>query len=264
MSDIVKLLSFENRVALVTGGAGFIGKETLRSFLELGACVAALDLPQKCEALTELFGGSSRFLAIPADLEDTTTLQRIPETVAASFGHLDILINCAALVGTTELVGWNVEFQRQSIDTWRRALEVNLTAVFALSQAAYPFLKQYQRGSIVNIASIYGIVGPDWGLYEGLQMGNPAAYAASKGGLVQLTRWLATTLAPNVRVNCVSPGGVYRTTPEPFLSRYISRTPLKRMAHELDVVAATVFLASDMASYITGHNLIVDGGWTVW
>lgn len=264
MSELLKLLSFKNRTALVTGGAGYIGKEIVKAFLELGACVAALDLPSKCDVFTNFLGHPDAFLAIPADLERSTALAHIPEMVAQAFGRLDILVNCAAFVGTTELTGWTVDFQRQSIDTWRRAIEVNLTSTFALSQAAAPFLAMNQCGAIVNIASIYGIVGPDWGLYDGTQMGNPAAYAASKGGVVQLTRWLATTLAPNVRVNSVSPGGVYRNTCEPFLSRYIARTPMRRMANERDIVSAVVFLASDMASYITGHNLVVDGGWTVW
>ena len=107
-------------------------------------------------------------------------------------------------------------------------------------------------------------MGPDWGLYDDTAMGNPAAYAASKGGLLSLTRWLATTLAPRVRVNSVTPGGVFRDTAEPFLSRYVARTPLARMATEEDVIGAVAYLASDLSAYVTGHNLVVDGGWTAW
>ena len=116
----------------------------------------------------------------------------------------------------------------------------------------------------MNVASIYGLVGPDWRLYEGTEIGNPAAYSASKGGLLQLTRWLATTLAPDVRVNSITPGGVFRDTPEPFLSRYLSRTPLGRMATEEDFKGAIAYLASDLSAYVTGQNLVVDGGWTAW
>jgi NAD(P)-dependent dehydrogenase (short-subunit alcohol dehydrogenase family) len=108
------------------------------------------------------------------------------------------------------------------------------------------------------------MVGPDVGLYDGTQMGNPAAYAASKGGLLQLTRWLATVLAPGVRVNAISPGGVWRGQPEEFHQRYVARTPLRRMAREEDLKGAVAYLASDLSTYVTGHNLVVDGGWTVW
>ncbi|MBN1551042.1 SDR family oxidoreductase, partial [bacterium] len=125
-------------------------------------------------------------------------------------------------------------------------------------------LARSQHGSIINIGSIYGIAGPDMQLYEGTSMGNPAAYAASKGGLVQLTRWLSTVLAPNIRANAITLGGVARRQPEPFCSRYIEKTPLRRMATEEDVKGAAVFLASDMSAYVTGQNIIVDGGFTVW
>ena len=119
-------------------------------------------------------------------------------------------------------------------------------------------------GSIINMASIYGSYGPDYELYRDTTMGNPAAYAASKGGLVQLTRWLATTLAPAVRVNSISPGGVFRSQPEIFVERYKKRTPLGRMATEDDFRGAIAYLASDLAAYVTGQNLAVDGGWGVW
>ena len=115
---------------------------------------------------------------------------------------------------------------------------------------------------VVNLGSIYGSLGPDWEIYAGTSMGNPAAYAASKGGLIQLTRWLATTLGPKVRVNCVSPGGISRNQDEKFVKKYVTRTPLSRMAVEDDVVKAILFLSTTSANYITGQNLVVDGGWS--
>src|SRR5437870_1912890 len=114
------------------------------------------------------------------------------------------------------------------------------------------------------IGSIYGVVGPDLALYEGTPLGNPAAYAASKGGLLQFTRWLATSLAPRVRVNMLSPGGVERGQAEQFRTRYVAKTPLARMATEEDFKGAVAYLASDLSAYVTGQNLIVDGGWTTW
>src|SRR5262249_36596755 len=120
------------------------------------------------------------------------------------------------------------------------------------------------HGAVINVASIYGIVGPNLALYTATDLGNPAAYAASKGGLLQLTRWLATVLAPRVRVNAISLGGVRRAQPDAFVERYQRHTPVGRRAREEDVKGAVVYLASDLSAYVTGHNLVVDGGWTTW
>ena len=120
------------------------------------------------------------------------------------------------------------------------------------------------KGAIINIASIYGSYGPDWSLYEGTNMSNPSAYCASKGGLIQFTRWLATTIAPRIRVNTISPGGVFRNQQEAFVQRYEAKTPLGRMAKEDDFRGAIAYLASDLSKYVTGQNLAVDGGWGIW
>jgi NAD(P)-dependent dehydrogenase (short-subunit alcohol dehydrogenase family) len=198
------------------------------------------------------------------DLESEQSRIQLHRNVANEFDRLDILVNNAAFVGDSSLTGWGVPFEEQEIATWRRAVEVNLTACFHLSQLFAPQLRKHSVGSIINMGSIYGIVGPDMSLYNGTTMGNPAAYASSKGGLVQLTRWLATTLGPDVRVNCISPGGVYRGQADTFVERYSQRTPLKRMATEEDFRGATAYLSSDLSRYVTGHNLVVDGGWTAW
>jgi len=147
---------------------------------------------------------------------------------------LSCLVNNAAFVGSSNLQGWSSSFEEQNIATWRRAFEVNLTAAFHLSQLFAPELRSSSQGNIINVASIYGELGPDWSLYCGTDMGNPAAYSASKGGLIQLTRWLATSMAPSVRVNAISPGGIFRGQPESFVSRYVAKTPLGRMAIEDD------------------------------
>ena len=179
-----------------------------------------------------------------------------------SDGAVDILINNAAFVGSSELDGWSVPFEEQAIDAWRRAIEVNLTSVFHLSRDLAKLLSKSETGGcIINIASIYGEFGPDWSLYSGTQMSNPAAYGASKAGMIQLTKWLATTLAPSVRVNAISPGGIFRSQPPEFVYRYEQKTPLKRMATEQDICGAAIFLASSMSNYITGENIRVSGGW---
>jgi NAD(P)-dependent dehydrogenase (short-subunit alcohol dehydrogenase family) len=203
-------------------------------------------------------------VAAICDLEQEDQRARLIDRVKRELGSLDILINNAGFVGTSDLEGWVTDFERQRVDTWRRALEVNLTAAFDLSKGFASMLKESAGGSIVNIASIYGWVGPDYSLYEDTAMGNPAAYAASKGGLIQLTRWLSTTLAPTTRVNAISPGGIFRNQPDAFVKRYERRTPLGRMGDVDDFRGAIAYLASDLSRYVTGHNLAVDGGWGVW
>ena len=198
------------------------------------------------------------------NLEDDASAHAAPHAVAEALGGLDILINNAAFVGTSDLEGWVTDFAHQSTQTWRKALEVNLTAPFTLCREAAPYLAKSGHGSIVNIGSIYAVLGPDMGLYEGTAMGNPAAYGAAKAGLLQLTRWLATVLAPDVRVNSVCPGGVWRNQPEVFVERYKERTPMQRMATEEDMVGTVLYLVSDMSRYVTGQNIMVDGGWGLW
>lgn len=255
------------RVALITGAAGHLGAAIGDALAELGAAVAVLDVSaDACEAeaqrLAKVHG--SRTMALPLDLEKADSLRIVPEAVRSQLGRLDILVNNAALVGTMPLDGWAVPLAEQSLATFRRALEVNLTAAFALTQVCAPSLAASGHGSVVNVLSIYALVGPDRRLYEGTAIDSPAAYAASKGGLLQLTRWFATVLAPDIRVNAITPGGIFRDTKDPFLSRYVDRTPLKRMATEEDFKGAFAFLASGLSEYVTGQNLIVDGGWTAW
>ena len=267
MRRLRDLMSLNGRVALITGGAGRIGAVVCESLAELGASVAVLDMAGSgCGEMTgrikESYGVGA--LALALDLSDESAVRSVPERVLGKFGRLDILINCAALVGTSELKGWIDPFPQQRSDAWRQALEVNLTAPFVLVQACAPALARSKQGSVINISSIYGMVGPDMRLYEGTELGNPAAYAASKGGLLQVTRWLATVLAPDVRVNAITLGGIRRQQPEAFQERYVSRTPLCRMATEEDVKGAVAYLASDLSAYVTGHNLVVDGGWTAW
>ena len=261
------LMDLEGRVALVTGAAGHLGSVMAEALAELGADLVLVDLD--AERATDLAhrlegGHGIRALAAGADLEDEAAVRALPHLAQDQLGRLDILVNNAAFVGTSGLTGWAVPFAEQTSDTWRRALEVNLTACFALSQEAAPLLKQHGKGSIVNIGSIYGVYGPDLSLYAGTAMQNPAAYAASKGGLLQLTRWLATVLGPQIRVNAICPGGVARGQPQVFVDRYVNRTPLGRMAQEEDFKGAIAYLASDLSAYVTGQTMMVDGGWGVW
>ena len=251
---------------MITGAAGGLGAIISETLAELGADLVLVDRTgSKLDALAGALSGRfpvsvrSHF----CDLESEDERQVLVDRVLQS-GELSVLINNAAFVGTSDLQGWGVPFAEQTLATWRRALEVNLTAVFHLCQGLAPLMARCAGGSIVNLGSIYGEHGPDWSLYSGTEMSNPAAYGASKGGVIQLTRWLSTTLAPRVRVNAISPGGIFRNQPAEFVQRYESKTPLGRMAVENDFRGVAVFLATDMSSYMTGQNLMVDGGWGVW
>jgi NAD(P)-dependent dehydrogenase (short-subunit alcohol dehydrogenase family) len=264
---VKELMSLEGRVAVITGGAGHLGRTMADALAECGARIVLVDVAgPECEKVAAEIGATRKVetAALAVDLGDETALGRVPATVVHRFGRLDILINSAALVGTSDLTGWAVPLPRQSSATWRLALEINLTAPFVLVREAAPALAASGHGAVINIGSTYGIVGPQPRLYEGTDLGNPAAYAASKGGLLQLTRWMATVLAPAVRVNAITPGGVWRQQPDTFVHRYEALTPLGRMATEEDFKGAVVYLASDLSRYVTGHNLVVDGGWTTW
>ena len=259
-------MDLRGRRALITGALGGLGRIFAKTLAELGADLILVDHPNGNfnSLVAELSEWEIEINCIYCDIEKDGERYQLIEKIKNDGRSLSILINNAAFVGSSNLNGWSVPFEQQTLDSWRRAFEVNLTSVFDFCQGLTSVLKSSPGASIINISSIYGIVGPDWSIYEGTEMSNPAAYAASKGGLIQLTRWLSTTLAPSVKVNAISPGGIIRNQPQKFIDRYQSRTPMKRMANELDFAGVIAFLASDLSEYMTGQNLIVDGGWSSW
>lgn len=250
MRTLEQLADLGGRRALVAGGAGHVGRACVEALRERGAEVAVVDVAEGADVV--------------ADLADETAARAAVHDVERRLGGIDVLVHCAALVGTSRLQGWAEPFERQSAEAWRRALDVNLVSAFVLAQEAAPLLRRSGSGSIVFFSSIYGLVGPQPSLYEGTEMVNPVPYGASKAGLQQLVRHLAVELAPEVRVNAISPGGIARGQPAAFTKRYRALAPLGRMATEEDVKGAVAFLASDLSAYVTGHNLVVDGGWTAW
>jgi len=267
MRTLKELSSLDGRTALVTGGAGHIGSAVAGGFAELGADLILLDMDEsacrgKAAVIERRWGVKASCAAL--DLEKLSDADDIAGRLAGGLERLDILVNCAAFVGTTKLEGWNVPFGEQSAETWRRAVEVNLTAPFILTKALAPLLQASGHGSVINFGSIYGLLGQVPSIYDGTDMYNAAAYGAAKAGLLQLTRWLATTLAPSVRVNSITPGGVERGQPACFQDNYRNRVPLGRMATEEDMKGAAAYLASDLSLYVTGQNIIVDGGWSAW
>ncbi|MBI4596923.1 MAG: SDR family oxidoreductase [Candidatus Omnitrophica bacterium] len=267
MRSIAELMDLHGRRAVVTGGAGHVGRVIGATLIELGATVTLLDLDAsavRARARELSRSGSGEALGLACDLTDEAETRGTLRTAVKAMGGVDILIHNAAYVGNLSRPGWSVPFEQQTVEGWDAALRVNLTAAFVMAQETHKALGASGHGSIVLIGSIYGVSAPDFRLYEGTAMANPAAYAASKGGLLQLMRYLATWLAPRVRVNAISPGGLLRGQPSSFQQRYVERTPLGRMGTEEDVKGAVAYLASDLSAYVTGHNLMVDGGWTAW
>lgn len=265
MKPLRQLHDLSGRAALVTGGAGHVARAIGEVLAELGASVALTDRDARVTDVADALRGSSSgaTIGITANLASEDDVRTLPQRVVDAFGRLDILVHAGAMVSAENLPGWTSPFDEQQADTWRRALEVNLTAPFVLTQAAAPALRR-ARGCVIAVGSIYGMLGPDMRLYEDLPMGNSAAYAASKGGLLQLSRWLATVLAPDVRVNTITLGGIERGQPGAFQSRYVARTPLGRMGREEDIKGVIALLASDAGAYITGQNIVIDGGFGVW
>ena len=252
-------------ITLVTGATGHIGKEVCKKLAQDGSDIILLD---KIESSTLEFARmldseySSNNLSLCLDLMEPKSFEKAFFAVKQKYGRLDCLVNCAAFYDETP--GWGVSFEHEGYDAWLKVLRVNTMAPFFLSQNLYPLLKNSNRASIINVSSIYGILGPNHRLYQGTDMTNPAAYGASKGALQQITRWLSTVLSPNIRVNTVTPGGIERGQNIQFKKRYEEHTPLGRMGNEEEIAEAIAFLASTKSNYITGHNLIVDGGWSAW
>ncbi|MBX3112551.1 MAG: SDR family oxidoreductase [Fimbriimonadaceae bacterium] len=251
MSDVRDLMSLDGRVALVTGGDGHLGRVVCTTLRGLGAHVVALD-----RAASEG--------VVACDLADQGAVEAVTRQVTADHGRLDVVVHCAAFVGTTKLPGWAEPAESQSAEVWGQALAVNVSSLFTIVQTARPFLAASGKGSVVAVSSIYGKHGPDMRLYEGTSMGNPAGYGVTKGGLEQLVRHMAVTMAPDVRVNTISPGGIFRGQPSTFVERYEQRTPMRRMATEADMAGAVAYLCTDLSLYVTGIDIPVDGGWGAW
>lgn len=259
--------SLKNKTILLTGAAGHLGKEFSYSLSRYQANLILIDKnkSQLINLQTKLKKNFNIDALIKVtDLEIYSQRVNLIKFLKKKYIKLDIIVNNAAFVGASNLKGWSTKFEKQSIDTWQRAIEVNLTSVFHLSRDLLPLLRKSKKPSIINIGSMHGIIAPEWPLYEGTNMSNPAAYSVSKAGIIHLTKWLASTLAPKVRVNCISPGGISRNQPISFVKKFLSSTPLKRMASESDIVGTLIFLCSDQSEYITGQNIIVDGGKTLY
>jgi NAD(P)-dependent dehydrogenase (short-subunit alcohol dehydrogenase family) len=250
------VFSCEGKIALVTGGQGLIGKEIVRGLNDFGASVCVADINEhQTEELKNLAGVNFQ----PMDITSEDSIRQTLEAVVDQFRKIDILVNCAY----PRTSDWGARLEDVRIESWQQNVNSHLGGYFLCCQKVAEHMKLQGGGSIINFASIYGIVAPDFSIYEGSTMTMPVAYSAIKGGIIALSKYLASYYAKdNIRVNCISPGGIFDKQPASFVKRYSAKTPLGRMGHPKDLVAAVLYLASDASSYMTGHNLVVDGGWT--
>ena len=260
LSRTVSLFGLHNKIALVTGGTGIYGKHIVRALADAGAnvVVASRNLQQCSDYSNLLQRERLRVEGAELDLASEASIRALRDKIVDQHGRLDILVNNAVARAGGDL-------RHISATDWEATMKVNSTGLFLSCQIFSEPMQQAGSGSIINIASIYGMVGPDFSIYEGTNITNPVNYAFAKGGMISLTRYLASFLAPhNIRVNCLSPGGFRNEdTPENFVAKYSRRTPLRRMAEADDIKGPIVFFASEASRYITGQNLAVDGGWTV-
>lgn len=241
----------KDKIIVVTGGSGLIGRSIVSRLCEDGAkCINAdlindqlyNEIPKNC------------------DVTNSESVDELINSIIKEYGRIDGWVNNAY----PRTKDWGIKFEDIKNDSWNKNFEMQLTSVFSICQKLMPIMRKQGKGSIVNIASIYGVVGNDFTVYENTDgLTSPAAYSAIKAGLINFSRYLASYYGRyGIRVNCVSPGGIIDNQHINFIQQYSAKVPLKRLGKSEEISPAVSFLLSDDASYITGHNLIVDGGWT--
>jgi NAD(P)-dependent dehydrogenase (short-subunit alcohol dehydrogenase family) len=261
--------SLEDKVAIVTGACGLLGTKHCEALAAAGATVVAADLDEKAAAVVASRLGE-RHLGLGLDVTSVASLQEVRDRVIKAYGHIDVLVNNAAINDMFEnplLAGQQSMFENYPLEMWDRSWKVNVSGVFLCSQVLGGVMAEQGSGSIINIASTYGVVAPDQGIYRNAAgeqtFYKSPAYPVTKSAVIGFTKFLAAYWGnKGVRVNTLSPGGVENGQDEFFKANYSRKTLLGRMAEATDYQGAIVFLASDASAYMTGANLIVDGGWT--
>lgn len=271
--NILDKFRMNGKVALVTGGAGLLGRQFCSALAQAGASVVVSDLvkDQSLEVAQGIAESGFEALALQADVTSPVSVDALVQDTLSQYGRLDVLVCSAALdpkFDSAQTGQHTTAFEEYPLEMWQQALDVNLTGLFLCAQAAARQMRLQGNGSIVFICSTYGLVGPDQRIYERPgqpQQFKPVYYSVTKAGVLGLTRYLATYYAgKGIRVNALTPGGVYNDHDEQFVRNYAARTVMGRMAEKDEMSGALLFLASEASSYMTGANLVVDGGWTAW
>ena len=264
--DVKKLFDLTGKVVIITGAAGMLGSRYAYGLSKQGANVVLADINfSECKKIEKDIKNSfeTNPYSIKLDLTKIKSIESMVSNVLKKYSKIDVLINNAAYQGNPKIR--TAGFEKLSLDIWQQAIDVNLTGVFLCCQNIGRQMLKQKSGNIINIASTYGLVGPDQRIYGKSGQNSAAFYAATKSAILNLTRYLsAYWQRTGIRVNTFSPGGVENKQETDFIKKYSSRTPLKRMARKDEYVGSLIFLASDASSYMTGSNLVVDGGWTAW
>jgi NAD(P)-dependent dehydrogenase (short-subunit alcohol dehydrogenase family) len=262
--------SLEKRVVVVTGCTGVLGTAYCRAIAQRGACLVMADLQERfpmamAEALAEETG--AEVLGAVCDVCSETDVVSLFDLAMRHFGRVDVVLNNAAATGEhlMKMGEAFAPFESYPLEIWSRVLDVNLTGVFLVAREGGKAMLANGGGSLINVSSIYGVVGPDHRIYKDMPFGSFPAYSAGKAGVHGLTLWLATYWGnKGIRVNTLVPGGVLNGHRDEFVDRYSERTPMGRMANSDDLVGMVIYLASDASRYCTGQKFIVDGGLTAW
>lgn len=272
--SIMERFRLDNRVILITGGGGLLGKSYAQAIHDAGGTPIIADLTSANGVTTaQVIGPKTDFIVM--DVSDKQSIKAGFEYITKKYGRLDGLINNAAYnAPATSMNSPNfVEFEDFPHEVWQRSLDVDLTGAFVCAQEASVLFKRQKGGVAVNISSTYGNVAPDQRIYQTLsdqkkpsqRFVKPVSYSTTKGAMINFTKYLAVYWAPfGARANCLTLGGVFDNQDEGFVEQYKQRTPLNRMARKDEYAATMVYLLSDASSYMTGSNLIIDGGWTAW
>lgn len=261
MAKYLAKFSLAHKNAFITGGCGILGREISMAFLEAGAKVIILDIDSSAgkRFVDESQEMREKMEFVEFDVTNLPNIEKTLENLKNRYGNIDVWVN-AAYPRTSD---WGNKVEDVSLESWQANIEIHLNSYSWISRKVCLIMKQQMSGSLINIGSIYGTVGPVFSVYENTDMTNPMAYAAIKGGIINLSRYLASYFGKfNVRVNVLCPGGVLNHQEAEFVKNYSKLVPLQRMCNSDEVAAAVLFLASEASSYVTGATLMVDGGWT--
>ena len=261
------LFDLTNRVAIITGGGGLLASEHAIALHAYGAKIILADVNiESCNAtIKKLEAEGVTALAKHCDVTSKESWQKLHDEVVNEFNSIDILINNAGFTNQSKSTNYDATFENFPLEDWNTIMNVNLTGAFLGCQIIGKQMLLQGKGSIINIASLYGVVSPNHNIYPGTGISQPVAYSVSKHGVVALTKYIATLWASKgVRVNALTPGGIYNGHQGLFLERFRQLNPIGRMSDKSELRGGIVYLASDASSHVVGHNLIIDGGWTVW
>jgi len=244
------MIDLKDKIIVVTGGNGLLGTSFMERIRAAGGIAISADINAANDPERN---------TMHCDITDEVSVSSLIAAVVGKYGRIDGWINNAY----PRTKDWGTAFENIPLASWQQNVDMHLNGYFLCCKLALEQMKKQGSGSLINMGSIYGIGGPDFTVYEGTEIVNPAAYSAIKGGIINLTRYLASYYGKHqVRVNCISPGGIFDNQHETFVQQYEKRVPVKRMGLPKDIAPAAVFLLSDDSSYITGHNLVIDGGWS--